>query len=183
MGKKDEIEEIKEEIEEIKEDTGSDAEVINKDEYIAKLNDDLKLQKEKADEYFDSLKRNMAEFDNFKKRMLKEKNLMYGSVVCDVLSDLLPVLDNFNQALSNKCEDETFKNGIEMIKSQFEDTLKKLGLEEIEAEGKTFNPELHEAVMHVEDEKYGEKEIVEVLRRGYKYQDKVIRHTMVKVAN
>ena len=181
--KKDEIEEIKEEIEEIKEDTGSDAEIINKDEYIAKLNDDLKLQKEKADEYFDSLKRNMAEFDNFKKRMLKEKNLMYGSVVCDVLSDLLPVLDNFNQALSNKCEDETFKNGIEMIKSQFEDTLKKLGLEEIEAEGKTFNPELHEAVMHVEDENYGEKEIVEVLRRGYKYQDKVIRHTMVKVAN
>ena len=70
-----------------------------------------------------------------------------------------------------------------MIKSQFEDTLKKLCLEEIEAEGKTFNPELHEAVMHVEDENYGEKEIVEVLRRGYKYQDKVIRHTMVKVAN
>ena len=69
MEKKDEIEEIKEEIEEIKEDTGSDAEIINKDEYIAKLNDDLKLQKEKADEYFDSLKRNMAEFDNFKKRM------------------------------------------------------------------------------------------------------------------
>lgn len=183
MGKKDIKDDIKEEIEEVVKDSELKEDVINKDEYIAKLNDDLKVQKEKADEYFDSLKRNMAEFDNFKKRMTKEKTTMYSSVVCDVLSDLLPVLDNFNQAMQNKCEDETFKNGMDMIKVQFEDTLKKLGLEEIESIGKEFNPEFHEAVMHIEDETLGEKEIVEVLRRGYKYQDKVIRHTMVKVAN
>ena len=184
MGKKDVVEEIKEEVEQTKQvEIETQEEAINKDEYIAKLNDDLNLQKQKAEEYFDSLKRNMAEFDNFKKRMTKEKNSMYSSVVCDVLSDLLPILDNFNQALQNKCEDEKFKSGMEMIKSQFEDTLKKLGLEEIEAENVEFNPELHEAVMHIEDENLGEKQIVEVLRRGYKYQDRVIRHTMVKVAN
>ena len=88
MGKKDIKDDIKEEIEEVVKDSELKEDVINKDEYIAKLNDDLKVQKEKADEYFDSLKRNMAEFDNFKKRMTKEKTTMYSSVVCDVLSDL-----------------------------------------------------------------------------------------------
>ena len=158
-------------------------ETVDKDEQISKLTEELKVQQERADEYFDSLKRNMAEFDNFKKRIMKEKTTMYTSVISDVFSDLLPVLDNFNQAMDNKCEDETFKNGMQMIKTQFEDTLKKLGLEEIEAEGKTFDPALHDAVMHIEDENYSEGQIVEVLRRGYKYQDRVVRHTMVKVAN
>lgn len=164
-------------------DNVTNSEGINKDEYIAKLNEDLRIQKERADEYFDSLKRNMAEFDNFKKRIMKEKTTMYTSVISDVFADLLPVLDNFNQAMENKCEDESFKEGMQMIKTQFEDTLKKLGLEEIEAESKTFDPAFHDAVMHIEDENYSEGQIVEVLRRGYKYQDRVIRHTMVKVAN
>lgn len=153
------------------------------DEYIAKLTEELTAQKEKAEEYFDSLKRNMAEFDNFKKRMVKEKSNMYTSVVSDIFSDLLPILDNFDQAMQNKCEDEKFKSGMEMIKNQFYETLTKLGLEEIEAKGCEFNPELHEAVMHIEDEGYKEKEVVEVLRKGYKFKDRVIRHSMVKVAN
>ena len=153
------------------------------DEYIAKLTEELTAQKEKAEEYFDSLKRNMAEFDNFKKRMVKEKSNMYTSVVSDIFSDLLPVLDNFDQAMQNKCEDEKFKSGMEMIRNQFLETLTRLGLVEIEAKGCEFNPEFHEAVMHIEDKNYKEKEIVEVLRKGYKFQDKVIRHSMVKVAN
>lgn len=153
------------------------------DEYIAKLTEELTAQKEKAEEYFDSLKRNMAEFDNFKKRMSKEKASMYTTVVSDIFSDLLPILDNFDQAMQNKCEDQKFKDGMEMIKNQFYDILSKFGLQEIEALGLEFNPELHEAVMHIEDEKFKEKEVVEVLRKGYKIQDRVIRHSMVKVAN
>lgn len=171
------------EVENDMKENATNSEAINKDEYIAKLNEDLRVQKERADEYFDSLKRNMAEFDNFKKRIMKEKTTMYTSVISDVFSDLLPVLDNFNQAMENKCEDESFKEGMQMIKTQFEDTLKKLGLEEIEAESKTFDPAFHDAVMHIEDKNYNEGQIVEVLRKGYKYQDRVIRHTMVKVAN
>lgn len=153
------------------------------DESIAKLKEELNAQKEKAEEYFDSLKRNMAEFDNFKKRITKEKAGMYTAVVSDIFSDLLPILDNFDQAMQNKCEDQKFKDGMEMIKNQFFETLSKLGLQEIEALGLEFNPELHEAVMHIEDENFKEKEVVEVLRKGYKIQDKVIRHSMVKVAN
>ena len=156
---------------------------LNKDEYIAKLNDDLNEQKKKTDEYFEHLKRNMAEFDNFKKRIVKEKDNMYQTVVSDVSSQMLPIIDNFEKAMETKTEDENFKNGMEMIYVQLKELLKRLGIEEIEAIGKTFDPNLHEAVMHVEDEKYGEKEIVEELRKGYKLSDRVIRHSMVKVAN
>lgn len=156
---------------------------INKDEYIAKLNDDLNEQKKKADEYFDHLKRNMAEFDNFKKRMTKEKDNLYSSISSDVLSELLPIMDNFEKALNANTTDETYKNGIEMIYHQLQDTFKKLGLQEIETDGKIFDPNLHEAVMHIEDDKYQEKEIIETFRKGYKLGEKVIRHSMVKVAN
>lgn len=156
---------------------------IDKDEYIAKLNDDLKEQRKKADEYFEHLKRNMAEFDNFKKRMNKEKEGLYYTITSDVLAEILPVMDNFEKAIAAKTSDNSYKNGMEMIYSQLNETLKKFGLEEIEALNTTFDPNFHEAVMHVEDEKYGEKEVVEVLRKGYKIGDKVIRHSMVKVAN
>ncbi len=158
-------------------------EEINKDEYIAKLNDDLNEQKKKTDEYFEHLKRNMAEFDNFKKRITKEKESLYKTVVSDILDGLLPIMDNFEQALSSPCTDDKFKEGMQMIYNQTSEFMKSQGLEEIEDLGKTFDPNYHEAVMDEEDKKYGEKEIIEVFRKGYKIGEKVIRHSMVKVAN
>lgn len=160
-----------------------DVNILDKDEFIAKLNNDLVEQKKKADEYFDHLKRNMAEFDNFKKRISKEKDTMYSTILSDVLYDILPILDNFEKALETKTTDESFKDGIDMIYSQLKDVLDKMGLEEIEALHQDFDPNLHEAVMHVEDKNFAEKQVVEVLRKGYRVGDKVIRHAMVKVAN
>lgn len=153
------------------------------DEYIAKLNNDLLEQKKLADEYFDSLRRNMADFDNFKKRISKEKDSLYTSIVSDIVSDLLPILDNFDIALKNESKDEKFKMGMQMICNQIKETIKKFGVTEIASLGEEFDPVYHEAVMHVKDDSKKEKEIVEVLRKGYKVKDKVIRHAMVKVAN
>ena len=117
------------------------------------------------------------------KRMSKEKENLYITITSDVLADILPIIDNFEKAVSAETKDESFKDGMVMIYNQLNDTLKKFGLEEIDALNKTFDPNYHEAVMHVEDDNFGEKEIVEVLRKGYKIGDKVIRHSMVKVAN
>ncbi len=156
---------------------------MDKNDFIAKLNNDLLEQKKKTDEYFEHLKRNMAEFDNFKKRMSKEKDTMYSTIISGLVADFLLIVDNFEKAMQAETSDESFKSGIEMIYIQTKDALKKLGLEEIEALNAKFDPELHEAVMHIEDENYGEKEVVEEFRKGYKIGDKVIRHSMVKVAN
>lgn len=183
MSKHKEVnEELKEEvIEQINEETKVNE--LNKDEYIARLNSDLEEQRKKTDEYFEHLKRNMAEFDNFKKRMHKEKDTMYINVTSDVIETLLPILDNFEKAIESGCSDENFKEGIIMIYNQIKESLEKQGLEVIQDLGKTFDPNLHEAVMHEENEQYGEKEIIEVFRKGYKLGEKVIRHSMVKVAN
>ena len=151
--------------------------------YIAKLNEDLETQKKLAEEYCDSLKRNMAEFDNYKKRMNKEKETLYSSTLSDVILELLPVVDNFEKAKDADCTDETYKTGISMIYAQLIEMLKKQGVNKIPDIGETFDPELHEAVMSVEDDTKGEKEIVEVFRTGYKMKDKVVRHSLVKVAN
>lgn len=172
----------KEFLEELQQFTDENGQV-DKDEYIAMLNDHLNEQRKKADEYFEHLKRNMAEFDNYKKRMSKEKENLFYTITSDVLAEILPVMDNFEKAIDAKTSDESYKSGMEMIYTQLNDTLKKFGLEEIDALNTTFDPNFHEAVMHVEDENYGEKEVIEVLRKGYKIGDKVIRHSMVKVAN
>lgn len=156
---------------------------LSSEEIIEKLNKDLEEQKNKSDEYFEHLKRNMAEFDNYKKRMSKEKENLYSTIISDVVTNLLPIMDNFNTALQADSKDIAFKDGIKMIYDQLNETLKKLGLEEIDALNKNFDPNYHEAVMHIEDEKFGEKEVIEVFRKGYKIGDKVIRHAMVKVAN
>lgn len=158
-------------------------ETLNKDEEVEKLTKELEEQKQKADEYFDHLKRSMAEFDNYKKRMVKEKETMHSLVTADILLNILPILDNFEQATLSESKDEKFKEGMVMIYNQLLETLKKFGLEEVETNNKTFDPDFHEAVMHIEDENYGEKQIVEVLRKGYKLGDRVIRHSLVKVAN
>ena len=156
---------------------------IDKDGYIAKLNDDLLEQRKKTDDYFEHLKRNMAEFDNFKKRMLKEKENLYASVTSDIIEALLPIIDNFEQAIGTECSDTNFKDGIAMIYNQIKESLMKQGLEVIPDLGETFDPNLHQAVMHEENDQYGEKEVIEVFRKGYRLGDKVIRHSMVKVAN
>ena len=150
---------------------------------IEKLKAQLKEEKEKSDEYYEHLKRNMAEFDNFKKRISKEKDMMYNTISASVISELLPILDNFEKALNSESTDESYINGVAMIYGQLIDALNKIGVEEIEALNTTFDPNFHEAVMHVEDENFGEKEVVEVFRKGYKIGDKIIRHAMVKVAN
>ena len=156
---------------------------IEVEAYIAKLNKDLEEQKKIADEYVDSLKRNMAEFDNFKKRMNKEKESLYTSILSDVISNLLPVIDNFEKAKDAECTDETYKTGISMIYNQLIELLNKQGVEKIPDLGQMFDPDIHEAVMSVTDETKGEKEIVEVFRTGYRLKDKVVRHSLVKVAN
>lgn len=150
---------------------------------IEELRAQLKAEREKSDEYYEHLKRNMAEFDNFKKRISKEKDMMYNTISANIVSELLPILDNFDKALNAETTDESYKNGMVMIYNQLMETLNKLGAEEIEALNTTFDPNFHEAVMHVEDENYGEKEVTEVFRKGYKIGDKIIRHAMVKVAN
>ena len=136
-----------------------------------------------ADELKDKLMRTMAEFDNYKKRTQKEKESLYEYTVCEIISKMLPVYDTLKLALNHESEDEALKKGVELTLKQFEDVFKSLNVTEIEALGKEFDPNLHNAVMHIDDDSYGEKEIVEVLQVGYKMNEKVIRYSMVKVAN
>ena len=142
----------------------------------------VELQKE-VDESNDRLKRIMAEFENYKKRNQKEKELQYNSILADVINSLLPVIDNLEKAAEAKTEDENYKQGLELVLKQFKDVLIKFGVEEIKTVGETFDPEVHEAVSSVQDETKGEKEIVQEFRKGYKIKTKVIRHAMVVVAN
>ena len=180
------MKEEEKEIENVEETENTQEENDKKTKENKKL-EDLKLllkqEKEKSDEYYEHLKRNMAEFDNFKKRISKEKDMMYTNITANIISEILPIIDNFDKALNSDTTDESYKNGVSMIYSQLIDTLQKLGAEEIDALNKTFDPNFHEAVMHVEDENFGEKEVIEVFRKGYKIGDKIIRHAMVKVAN
>ncbi len=179
-----------EEQENVEQTTATDEKVEVEDKKEAKKNDKLeelkallKAEKEKSDEYFEHLKRNMAEFDNFKKRISKEKDMMYNTILASIVAEILPVLDNFEKALNAETADSSYKDGMVMIYGQLIDTLKGQGVEEIDALNQTFDPNFHEAVMHVEDENFGEKEVVEVFRKGYKIGDKIVRHAMVKVAN
>ena len=140
----------------------------------------LKIEKQETE---DRLKRIAAEFDNYKKRSSKEKESMYASLLGDIVSNLLPVIDNLEKAVGSKTEDESYKQGVELVLKQFKDVLEANGVKEIEAVGKTFDPELHEAVSLVTDESLGEKEVKEEYRKGYMIGNKVIRHSMVVVAN
>ena len=124
-----------------------------------------------------------AEYDNFRRRSQKEKEALYGDIRAGVLLQFLPVYDNLMRALGQSTSDEAYKKGVEMIMNQFVATMEKLGVEKIESLGHSFDPNLHNAVMHVDDEEKGENEIVEVFQEGFKCGDKVIRFAMVKVAN
>ena len=124
-----------------------------------------------------------AEYDNFRRRSQKEKDGLYGDIKADTVQKFLPVYDNLERALRQGTEDEAYRKGVEMIMTQFNATLEKLGVKKIESLGKTFDPKLHNAVMHVDDESQGENTIVEVFQEGFTVNDKVIRFAMVKVAN
>ncbi len=140
------------------------------------------LEKEQAalnDRYL----RVCAEYDNFRKRSQKEKDALYGDIKANTVSCFLPVYDNLERALKQGTEDEAYRKGVEMIMTQFNTTLEKMGVTAIDCLGEKFDPALHNAVMHVDDEEKGENEIVEVFQKGFKLGDKVIRFAMVKVAN
>ncbi len=145
-----------------------------------KQTESLKIQLEETE---DRLKRVAAEFDNYKKRSNKEREELYNSIVGDIILSLLPVIDNLEKAVESKTEDESYKQGVELVLKQFKDVLQAKGVKEIETVGKTFDPELHEAVSAVTDDSLGEKEIKEEFRKGYMIGNKVIRHSMVVVAN
>ncbi len=139
--------------------------------------------KQKYDELHNRYLRQLAEFDNFRKRTAKEKSSMYDDGVRDTVTKVLPVLDNFERALQSVVNQDGFYKGVEMILEQFKNCITDLGVEPIPAEGEPFDPNLHYAVGHIEDEKYDENVVFEELQRGYKYKDKVIRPAMVRVAN
>ena len=141
---------------------------------------------EKIEELTDRLTRQMAEFDNFRKRTEKEKSQMYEIGAKDVIDKILPVVDNFERGLAAVKEEEKedpFVQGMEMVYKQLMTTLEGLEVKPIEAVGKEFNPDFHNAVMHVDDENYGENIVAEEFQKGYMYRDSVVRHSMVKVAN
>ena len=141
---------------------------------------------EKIDELTDRLTRQMAEFDNFRKRTEKEKSQMYEIGARDIIEKILPVVDNFERGLDSIPEDEKstpFAEGMEKIYKQLMTTLEGIGVKPIEAVGKEFDPDFHNAVMHVEDEELGENIVAEEFQKGYTYRDSVVRHSMVKVAN
>ena len=141
---------------------------------------------EKIEELTDRLTRQMAEFDNFRKRTDKEKSQMYEVGAKDIINKILPVVDNFERGLAAVPEEEK-KNpileGMEKVYKQLMTTLEEVGVKPIEAVGQEFNPDFHNAVMHVEDEELGENIIAEEFQKGYTYRDSVVRHSMVKVAN
>ena len=139
--------------------------------------------KEELENTTDRLKRIAAEFDNYKKRNAKERDLLYDSILGDVVNRLLPVIDNLEKAASAETTDENYKQGIDLVLKQFVEVLSSFGVKPIESVGKEFDPELHEAVSTVQDETLGEKIIKEEYRKGYKLGEKVIRHAMVVVAN
>ena len=141
---------------------------------------------EEIEELTDRLTRQMAEFDNFRKRTEKEKSQMYEIGAKDIIEKILPVVDNFERGIAAVPEEEKsnpFAEGMEKIYKQLMTTLEEIGVKPIEAVGQEFDPDFHNAVMHVEDEEVGENIITEEFQKGYLYRDSVVRHSMVKVAN
>lgn len=160
------------------------------------LNDELKEEtkatqevkeesskQQEIDELTDRYKRVLAEFENFKKRSLKEREGLYNSILSDVIESILPVVDNLENAAKVETEDTKYKEGVELVLKQFKDVLTSKGVEEIKTVGETFDPNLHEAVSSVQDDSKGQQEIVEEFRKGYKIGSRVIRHSIVSVAN
>lgn len=172
----------------VEEDTEADAEEDADEEKSSGGFFKKKDKKDKKDaqieELTDKVRRQMAEFENFRKRSEKEKTQMYEVGAKGILEKILPVVDNFERGLKGMEESEDpFAQGMQMIYKQLMTSLEEVGVKAIEAVGQEFNPDFHNAVMHVEDDEFGENEIVEEFQKGYMYHDSVLRHSMVKVAN
>lgn len=156
---------------------------VNKEEKVEEVNplaSELEAVKLQLADTSDKYLRVLAEYDNFRKRSIKERDGIYGDAYVDCVKNLLPIIDNLERVLTLD-GDEKFMEGLKLIVNQTHDSLGKMGVKEIEC--KTFDPNLHNAVMHIDDDSYGESEIVEVFQKGYTYGDKVVRYAMVKVAN
>lgn len=156
-------------------------EEIKKEETTEK--NELQSKQQELDEITDRYKRILAEFENHKKRSQKEREGLYNSILSDIVEVMLPILDNLENAVKVETTDENYKKGVELVLKQFQDVLKAKGVEEIKALGETFDPEVHEAVSSIQDDTKGEKEIVQEYRKGYKIGSKIVRHSMVVVAN
>ncbi len=172
----------------VEEDTEADAEEEADEEKSSGGFFKKKDKKDKKDaqieELTDKVRRQMAEFENFRKRSEKEKTQMYEVGAKGILEKILPVVDNFERGLKGMEESEDpFAQGMQMIYKQLMTSLEEAGVKAIEAVGQEFNPDFHNAVMHIEDDEFGENEIVEEFQKGYMYHDSVLRHSMVKVAN
>lgn len=144
--------------------------------------DELSKKQEELDELTDRYKRVMAEFENYKKRSQKEREILYNMVLSDIVENILPVVDNLENAVKAETQDTNYKQGVEMVLKQFKDVLSLKGVEEIKTVGETFDPSLHEAVSSIQDDTKKSQEIVQEYRKGYKIGNKVIRHSMVVVA-
>ena len=186
----EEMEQDLSDAEELKEETEDEEPVSKEDKKAAKkqakLNKKEDSYKEKIDQLEDRVKRQMAEFENFRKRTDKEKQAMFDTGAKSVIEKILPVVDNFERGLATVPEDakETpFAEGMEKIYKQLMKTLDDMGVKPIEAVGKPFDPNFHNAVMHVDDESLGENVVASELLKGYMYRDTVVRHSMVQVAN
>ena len=174
-------EEAQAEPETAEEDAGTD-----KKGFFGKKKEKKDKKDEQIAELTDKLKRQLAEFENFRNRTDKEKSQMYAVGAKDVIEKILPVIDNFDRGLKSIPEDQKggpVASGMEMIYKQLITVLSDLGVTPIEAVGQEFDPNLHNAVMHAEDEGLGENIVAEEFQKGYKYKDTVLRHSMVKVAN
>ena len=179
-------EELSTEAEECEKTKRADKKKLKKAEAeIERLTAELAQKGSELSEANDKYMRLYAEYDNFRRRTALEKEGIYSDAYVDALTQILPILDNMERAAQFSTEDaeSPIAKGIALTVKSFTDTLAKMGVEEIEALGAQFDPNLHNAVMHVDDEQYGENEIVEVLMKGYKRGDKVLRYSMVKVAN
>ena len=179
-------EELTPDAEECEKTTRADKKKLKKAEAeLERLTAELEKNEKELAQANDKYMRLYAEYDNFRRRTALEKEGIYSDAYVDALTQILPILDNMERAAQFSVEDEEspIAKGIALIMKSFSDTLAKMGVEEIEALGAQFDPNLHNAVMHVDDEQYGENEIVEVLMKGYKRGDKVLRYSMVKVAN
>lgn len=150
---------------------------------LEKLSEELEALQKAKDELYDKYLRTLAEYDNFRKRSQREKDAIYGDATIDAVKKLLPVLDNFERALNYECKDEEFKKGISLIQNTLVEVFDNLGVKEIPSMDQQFDPNLHEAVMHIDNPAYEENIVTDVYRKGYMIGDKVIRHTMVVVAN
>lgn len=183
-----ELEEKMEKDENIVDESTAVSEEVTEEKDVSELTkEELEIEVEKLrkenDKYYKHLQRTAAEFDNYKKRVAKEKDNIYALAVGDVVGKYINVLDNIDKALMVETTDEKLKQGISMVQKQMIEIMTSLGVSEIPTVNETFNPEIHDAVMHIESEEYGEQIVVEELRKGYRRGDRIIRHAMVKVAN